>query len=81
MKNGVLYIFVLLNATALFCAINPWITDWQNIGFLVLVLEAALVLLVGVPVLFYQTIVKKKTFKQSLTDSVDKIMAFVSYFI
>ena len=80
MNNSVLTIFLVVNAVAIFCAVNPWFQDWQNAGIVVLVTEAAFLLLIGLPSVFYQMIRKKKTFKQSLNDSVKSVLDLVSYF-
>ena len=79
-KTGILCIFVLINAALLILALNPWITTWQGQALMVLVIEVALLVVIGIPVLLYQMIFKKKTFRQSLSDSLDAVMDFLSGF-
>ena len=81
LKTGILGLFLLANAVAMFCAFNPWIPDWENQGLTVLAFEAVFFLLIGVPVLLYQVFRGKKSFKQSVSDSVKAIMEFVSSFV
>jgi hypothetical protein len=38
-------------------------------------------LLIGLPVILYQIIWKKKSFKQSLSDSVKAVLDFISHFV
>ena len=40
MKMGILGIFLVVNAVAIFCVFNPWTSDWQGSGITVLVVEA-----------------------------------------
>ncbi len=79
-KAGILWIFALINAALLFLALNPWITTWQGQALAVLVIEVALLVVIGIPVLLYQMIFKKKTFRQSLSDSLGAVMDFLSGF-
>jgi hypothetical protein len=74
---GVLGIFLLVNAVALFCVFNPWIKDWAAQGIVLLVLEGIFLVLIGVPVFLYHFIGKKKTFRQSLSDSVESVLNFL----
>ena len=76
-KMGVLCIFLLVNAVAFFCVFNPWIKDWAEQGIVSLVLEAVFLVLIGVPVFLYHFIGKKKTFGQSLSDSVESVLNFL----
>ena len=73
-------IFLAVNAVAIFCAVNPWFQDWHNAGIVVLVVEAAFLILIGLPAVCYQMIWHKKTLKQSLNDSVKYVLDLVSYF-
>lgn len=80
LKTGISGLFLLVNAVAVFCAFNPWIPDWQDQGITVLAFEAVFFILIGVPVLLYQVIWKKKSFKKSVSDSLRAIMDFISSF-
>ena len=79
-KAGILLIFVLVNAALLVLALNPWITTWQGQAQMVLIIEVIFLVIVGLPVLLYQMIVRKKTFRQSLSDSLDTVLDFLSGF-
>ena len=80
LKTGVLGIFLLINAVAIFCAFNPWVPDWQRAGISVLVIEGAFFLLIGLPLFLYHLIWKRKSFKQGLSDSTNTVMDLISYF-
>ncbi len=79
-KTGILWIFVLINAALLFLALNPWITTWQGQAQMVLIIEVVFLVVIGIPVLLYQMIYKKKSFRQSLSDSLDAVLDFLSGF-
>ena len=80
LKTGIVGLFLLLNAVVVFSAVNPWVTDWRAQGITVLVVEAAFLLLIGLPSVAYEVFWKKKTFRKSLSDSVEPIMGWLSYF-
>ncbi len=80
LKTGIAGLFLLLNAVAVFSAVNPWVSDWRVQGITVLVVEAAFLLLIGLPSVAYQVFWKKKTFRRSLSDSVEAVMGWISYF-
>lgn len=73
-KNGILALLLLTNGVALFCVFNPWFEGWAAPGILFLVLEAAFLLLIGVPVFFYHFARRNKPLRQSLEDSVRTVM-------
>jgi hypothetical protein len=77
-KTGIFAMVLLVNAVALFCIFNPWITDWQGQGIVVLVVEAAAVVVIGAPVFFYHFIREQKPLRQSLEDTVRIIMDFLT---
>ena len=79
-KTGILCIFVLINTTLLVLALNPWITTWQGQALMVLIIEAVFLVVIGIPALLYQMIYRKKTFRQSLSDSLDAVLDFLSGF-
>ena len=79
-KVSIVGVFLILNVSILFLVLNPWATKWQGQGILILVLEGAFLLLIGIPVLLHQMIRKKKTFKQSLSDSLEAVLNFLSGF-
>jgi hypothetical protein len=77
-KTGIFALALLVNAVALFCIFNPWVTDWQGQGIVVLVVEAAAVVVIGAPVFFYHVLREKKPVRQSLEDTVRVIMDFLA---
>ncbi len=79
-KTGIICIFVLINAALLVLAVNPWITTWQGQALTVLIIEVVFLVVIGIPVLLYQMIFKKKTFRQSLSESLDAVLDFLSGF-
>ena len=81
LKAGILGILMLANGVALFCALNPWLESWRDQGHLFFLFEAAFLVLVGVPVLIYQMVWKGKSFRQSLSDSVQVVLDFLSHFV
>ncbi len=76
----IITIFILVNLTLLFLLVNPWITQWQGQAIGVMAIEVVLLLIIGIPATLYQMIKKKKTFKQSVTDSFDAVLDFLSGF-
>jgi hypothetical protein len=77
-KTGILTIALLVNAVALFCVFNPWIVAWQGQGLVVLVVEAAAVVVIGAPVFFYHFLHEQKPLRQSLEDTVRVMMDFLA---
>ena len=81
MRGRIVFIvFTGLNIVALFLALNPWMAHWRDQAILVLILETIFFCLIGVPVVWYQMKVKKKSFKKSLTDGVDTVLDFLAGF-
>jgi len=78
LKTGIFGIFLLVNAVGIFCVFNPWIVDWQAQGITLLILEGVFFLVIGLPVFLYHFIRKKKSFKQSLADSVSTVLDFLA---
>ncbi|MEW5725883.1 MAG: hypothetical protein AB1896_22430 [Thermodesulfobacteriota bacterium] len=78
MKTGIFGVALLANAAALFCLINPWFEQWRGQGLVFLIVEAAAAVLIGGPVLFYYFVRKKKSLGESLRETVDIILNFVS---
>lgn len=73
-------IFLLVNLVALFCAINPWFPQYQSQGVTILVVETIGVLVIGLPLILFQIIVKKQTFREALHKSVETVLNFISSF-
>ena len=80
MQRGILGLFLVLNIAALFCALNPWLTGWQSHGIVVIVVEGAAILFVGLPVWFYHFVWKRESFKQSLESTLGTVMEWISHF-
>ena len=77
-RFSIFIVFLTINALIVFFALNPWITDWRDQGILILVFEAVFIVIIGIPVFLYQMIRKKKTFRQSLSGSLDAVLDFIS---
>ncbi len=69
---------VVANVFILFFAINPWIVTWSREAITLLVLEAGALVIIGVPVILFQVLVRKKTFRQSMRDSFEAVMDFLA---
>jgi hypothetical protein len=67
-------LFLLLNVVLLLCAFNPWTSAWQAQAITVLVVEAVLVGSIGLPAIVYQMVWRKKTFRQSLGDTIEAVL-------
>jgi len=77
-KTGIVALALLVNAVALFCVVNPWVTAWQGAGIVVLAVEAAAVVAIGAPVFFYRVIREKKPWRQSLEETMRLLMDFLA---
>ena len=73
MKQGIFFVVLLANAVALFCVSNPWFEDWVTQGIVFFVLEAASLLLIGVPV-FIHHLRKGLAPREALAASMDSVM-------
>ncbi len=73
-KVGICSLFLVLNAVAVFCALNPWTSAWQAQAITLLVVELSLLGLIGMPAIIYQMVCRKKTFRQSLSDTIEAIL-------
>jgi hypothetical protein len=79
-RTAVLVLFTGLNLVLLCLALNPWLQVWRDQAIRVLLFEGLFMLLVGVPVLGHQMIIRKKTFRQSVTDSIDAVLGMLAGF-
>ncbi len=77
MKYGIFLVVFLANITAIFCILNPWFKGWETQGIVFLVLEAAFLLLIGVPVFVHHRR-KGLTARDALAASLDSVMSFLS---
>lgn len=73
-----LWVVLAVNLSLLFFAFNPWLDAWAGQATAVIVIELALLVVVGLPVVLYQVVVGKKTFRQSVRDSVEAVMDFLT---
>jgi hypothetical protein len=78
MRNEVLLVWLLINASVLFLAFNPWLRDWASQAIVLLVLEAVFFSVIGLPVFLHHFLCKKKPFGQSLSDSVQSVLDFLA---
>jgi hypothetical protein len=76
-KQGIFLVVVMVNAVALFCVFNPWFEDWVTQGIVLFVLEAAFLLLIGVPV-FIHYVRKGLPPRVALAASLDSVMNFLA---
>lgn len=77
MIKGVFWVVLLVNAVALFLAFNPWLRDWAAQAIVLLVLEAAFLVIIGVPVFIYH-LRKGLRPKEALAASLDSVVSFLS---
>ncbi|WKZ33523.1 MAG: hypothetical protein QY316_03710 [Thermodesulfobacteriota bacterium] len=77
MIKGVFWVVLLLNALALFLAFNPWLREWAAQAIVLLVLEAAFLVIIGVPVFIYH-LRKGLRPKEALAASLDSVVSFLS---
>ncbi|GAB4364742.1 MAG: hypothetical protein Kow0060_21920 [Methylohalobius crimeensis] len=73
-----LWIVVGINVLLLFFAFNPWLDTWSGQAVAVLVIEALVLVVIGLPVIIYQMAIRKKSFRQSVRDAIEAVMDFVT---
>lgn len=72
------WIVVLANILFVALAFNPWFDRWSDEASTVLVLEGLLLVLVGIPVILIQMVVRKKSFRESVTSLIETVMDFLA---
>ena len=78
MRNEVLWVWLLINAVALFLMVTPWFADWASQATVLLILEAVFFIVVGLPIFLHHFCRKNKPFKRSLSDSVQSVLDFLA---
>ena len=73
-----LWVVLAVNLFLLFFAFNPWLDAWAGQAMGVIVIELVLLIVVGLPMVLYQVVIRKKTFRQSVRDSVEAVMDFLT---
>lgn len=73
-----LWIVTGVNVLLLFFAFNPWLDTWSGEAVAVVVIEALLLVVIGLPAVVYQMAVRKKSFKQSVRDAIEAVMDIVA---
>lgn len=73
-----LWIVISVNVLLLFFAFNPWLDTWSGQAVSVLVIEALVLVGIGLPAVIYQMVIQKKGFKQSVRDAIEVVMDFVT---
>lgn len=73
-----LWIVLVVNLLLLFLAFNPWFDAWAGQAIAVVVIELVLLVVVGLPVVLYQVVIRKKTWRQSIRDSIEAVMDFLT---
>lgn len=71
-------IVLAANLFLLFFAFNPWFDAWAGQAVAAIVIELVLLVVVGLPMVLYQVVIRKKTFRQSVRDSVEAVMDFLT---
>lgn len=77
-RVNIFTVFLLCNAVLVFLIVNPWVTQWHGQAIGVVAIEIALLFFIGIPIILYQMIRLKKTLRQSLSDSLDAVLDFLS---
>ena len=78
MRRSVLAIWILTNAVALILLVNPWFTTWRTQAAVLLILELVFLVVIGLPVFLYHFVRKKRPIGQSLSDSVETVLDFLT---
>lgn len=73
-----LWVVLAVNLLLLFFAFNPWLDAWTEQAVAVILIELVLLVVVGLPVVLYQVVIRKKTLRQSVRDSVEAVMDFLT---
>ena len=73
-----LWIVAGINVLLLFFAFNPWLDTWSGQAVAVLALELLVLVIIGLPAIIYQMVIQKKSFKQSVRDTIEAVMDFVT---
>lgn len=76
--DGIWLVVAAANLAALFCAANPWFQDWQRVGVAFFAIEAILFVVVYLPVVVYQLLVRKRGFRESFTVAARALMDIVT---
>lgn len=66
------------NAALLFLALNPWLDRWSGEALAALALEAAGVVVVGLPMVLFQVVVRDKPPGRAARDAVEAVMDFLT---
>lgn len=71
-------VVLTVNVLAVALAFNPWLERWSDEASTMLVLEGALLVLVGLPTILFQMAVRKKSLRESVASSVEAVMDFLT---
>ncbi len=77
MSRGIFVVASLTNLVALACVVNPWSEGWAAAGVVFFVLEAAFLLLVGLPVWIHHRR-KGLPARDALAASLDSVLGFLA---
>lgn len=72
------WIVIGVNALLLFFAFNPWLDTWSGEAVRALVIEALVLVVIGLPAIIYQMVIQKKSFRQSVRDAIETMMDLVT---
>lgn len=73
-----LWVAMAVNLFLLFLAFNPWFDAWSGQAVAAIVIELVLLVVVGLPMVLYQVVIRKKTLRQSVRESVEAVMDFLT---
>lgn len=80
-KYIVVVVLLAANAVAVFCLLNPAHEQWTTQAVVFLVLECLFGIVIGLPVFLHHYLREKKPFTQSLTDTLDSLLSFITGWI
>jgi hypothetical protein len=75
--KGIGWTLLLVSAASLLAALNPWFPAWQRSGLVVLLVEAAALVLVVLPSTLYLWLVRRKSWRESLDGSLRTLVDFL----
>gem|GEM_PF-1866102 len=74
---AILGVFLLTNLVGLFCLVSPSAEFWRIHAICFFVIEAAFLVVAGVPIFLHHLIRKKRSVLESLTATVDTALEFL----
>lgn len=78
MKKGIIILWIIVNVIAITLVFNPWVVNWTSQAIVFFVLEAVFLVLIGLPVFLYHFLRRKQSFGQSISDSLETVLNFLT---